>query len=140
MKSNRQKINLLILLTMAMFLISACQSLPFQSPDQVLKARVTLMMAARCDQDWAEVYEYLAPEYKSKVSKANFLGVKRDVLYGNPTIESIKIGPSGNEAVVTVKYDMTVMSFDVAGHREIQEWVKTGSEWYYQIKVASIMD
>ncbi|MGB9500230.1 MAG: nuclear transport factor 2 family protein [Dissulfuribacterales bacterium] len=140
MESNRQKIKLLILLIMAMFLISACRSLPFQSPEQALQNRVTRMMAARGDQNWAEVYEYLAPDYKNRVSKENFLGMKRDVLYGDFAVESIKIGPSGNEAVVTVKYDMTVMSFDVVDRRENQEWVKTGGKWYYQMKVGSIMD
>ena len=140
MKSNRQEINLLILWIMVMSFISACQSLPLQSPEQVLQNRVTRMMAARGNQNWAEVYEYLAPDYQNRISQGKFVGMPRNVLYGDFVLESIKIGPSGNEAVVTVKYDMTVMSFDVKGRSETQEWVKTGGKWYYQMKVETIFD
>jgi hypothetical protein len=118
----------------ASFMITACQSLPLQSPEKHLEKRVVGMMTARVDQNWAEVYKYMAPSYKKKMSKESFAGMKRDILYKNFTIESVKIDGSGKNAVVMVKYDMTVMTYPVSGHRETQEWIKQGFNWYFQIK------
>jgi len=142
MEVKNTKIKSLILLIMALFLISACQSLPFQPPEQVLQKLAAGMMAARVAQDWGQVYQYLAPDYKNRVSKENFLGKKRDIQFGDFTVESVEIGPSGKEAVITVKYDMTVMSFNVANKRITQNWVKTGGKWYYQMNtdVRKVMD
>lgn len=131
---NSLKRNISILVIMITFLISACQSLPLLSPEQSLESRVTGMMAARTAQDWGGVYEYLNPDYKIKVTKGNFVGMNREILYGDFAVESMVIAPSGIDAVVKTKYDMTVMGFDVADHSETQNWKKIDGKWYYVIK------
>lgn len=92
------------------------------------------MMAARMAENWAEVYEYLDPDYKSQVPKKDFMEMKRDIQFGDFFVESLEIGPSGNDAVLTVKYDMTVMSYTVPDHREIQNWVRKDGKWFFKIK------
>lgn len=134
MKINSFKIILLILVTMSLLLISACQSLPFRTSEQTLQTRVTGMMAERVAQDWAGVYEYLNPDYKIKVTKGNFVGMNREILYNDFAVESMVIAPSGIDAVVKTKYDMSVMGFDVADHSETQNWKKIDGKWYYVIK------
>lgn len=134
-KNSLIKLSVIILVVLAALAVGAWQALPLlQSPEKALQSRVAGMMTARVDQNWAEIYKYLVPEYKKKVSKESFLGVQRNISFNNFSVETVKIAPSGNEAVVTVKYDMKIMSFDVPDHRETQNWVKSGFKWYYQMK------
>lgn len=133
-KRNDERAVYIAMVVFASFMITACQSLPLQSPEKHLEKRVAEMMTARVNQNWAEVYKYMAPSYKKKMSKESFAGMKRDVFYNNFTIESVKIDASGKNAVVMVKYDMTIMSYSVPGQRETQEWIKHGFNWYFQIK------
>jgi len=133
-KNSLIKLSVIILVVLAFLAVVAWQVLPlFQPPEQALQSRVTGMMTARVDKNWAELYKFLEPGYKKRVSKESFVGIQRDIFYSNFSVESLTIAPSGKEAVVMVKYDMEVMSFDVPDHRETQNWMKTGFQWYYKM-------
>ncbi len=142
MKENgfKRVLHVLVVLITASLLVSACQSLPVLTPEQALEKRVTGRMTAMVAQNWAAVYDYSDLDYKKQVPKENFVGMNRDILFSDFSVVSIKIGPSGEDAVVVVKYNMTVMSFDVKDRKETQNWLKTDGQWYYQMKMKSLMD
>jgi uncharacterized protein YchJ len=133
------KIRIFLLLIVSVFLISACQSLPLRSPEEVLEKRVSEMMDARVNNNWSRVYQYLDPDFKKNVTKNEFAATDRNIFYSNYAIEDIKL-VSENQAAVSVKYDMRVMSFDVSGHRETQNWVKQRGKWYFKMDKGTGMD
>jgi hypothetical protein len=48
-------------------------------------------------------------------------------------IESIEILPSGNEATVQVKQNISIKVFDFKDQAEKQQWVKEGFSWYLKV-------
>ena len=139
MGTNRNS-RLFIIMVMGLFVISACQSLPFEMTEGSLNERIAGMMTARQDQNWAKVYEYLDPEYRSKVSKSSFVNMSRNIQYNNFTIESVEYTPSGKKATATVKYDFVVQALDVQDHRETQDWIKSSGQWYFKTTADTVMD
>ena len=127
------KRNFGILLILVLFATAGCQILAFAPPEQALQDRVSAMMTARVNEDWRTVYQYLEPDYREQVSEDKFAGMARNIFFSNFSIDSLDIAPSGKEADVVVKYDMSVMQFDVPGHSEKQKWIRHG-RWYFQIK------
>jgi hypothetical protein len=113
--------------------MSSCSTLPFQSSEDALRKRVEEMMNARIDDDWEKIYGYLDPAYRSKVSKKNFLNIKRDMDYTKYSISSIEIQSSGIEAIVQVKQDINVNVFNFKDKAETQHWVKDGFSWYLKV-------
>lgn len=132
MKTNRVKSKILLLMITSIFLFCACQSLPLQAPEEALEKRVAGMMEARVNGNWIKVYEYLDPEYKKNVTKNEFISTDRNISYSDFSIESVRIS-SEKQAEVFVKYDMTVLSFEVPGHKKTQNWVKHRGKWYFKM-------
>ncbi len=140
MKKSSAGVKFLILMVVGFFFMGGCRSLSFKPPEQVLRDRVTSMMAARVNQDWAKVYNYLDPDYKTQVSKKEFAGMDRNARYSDVSIESVKIADSGEQAVVVVQYDWVLPLFEVPDHRETQDWIKIGGKWYFKMKTDGVME
>jgi len=136
----KSSIKISCMLICMFFLINACQSLPVRAPEDVLRNRVTSLMEGRVSQDWGAVYQYLDSRYKKKISREKFVNVDRNIVYSNFSIDAIQIGSSGTKAVVNVKYDMNLMSFDVEGHLEKQRWIKQDGKWYLEMSDESPME
>jgi uncharacterized protein YchJ len=142
MEENRKIWNRVLIFVSAiavLMLISSCQSLPFRAPEQNLTDRVASMMTERVSQDWASVYAYLDPSYKKKVDKQEFVSMDRNIEYGNFEIKSVNVDETGRKAAVVVRYDMSMMSFDIKNHLETQDWLKIGGRWYYKMKTDPLM-
>ncbi len=121
------------------WLLSACQGLPMmpsQPPEEVLEKRVAGLMDAKVNQNWGSFYTYLDPSFKEKVSRQNFINRSRDVRFTDYSIQSIEIGPSGEEATVSVLYDMMARAFHFTDQRDTQKWLKKGGKWYLEMKPA----
>jgi hypothetical protein len=131
--SSRQKI-----LTGVIFLIlgaylGACSTFPFRPAQEELRARVDGLMTARINNEWGKVYEFHTPSYKENTSRDAFLGKSRQSNVVRYEIESIEISPSGDEATVKVKNDMSAMNFDFPGVVMTQKWVKVRWNWYLEV-------
>ena len=133
------RISAVLLFVAVLFMVCGCQTFSFQPTEKILENRAAEMMAARVNQDWGRVYHYLNPEYKETVSKERFQSMARNISYRIFSVESVIIDPSGEKATVVVQYDMTMMGFEVPGHRETQEWIKKSEKWYFSIKIVSPM-
>ncbi len=129
-----QKHWMLVLLMILMMLgMSSCATFPFRSSEEALRSRVEEMMNARMDDDWEKVYTYLDPAYQRRISKKDFMNIRREMDYTRYSIESIEIGPSGNDAVVKVRQDVNVKIFDFKNQSETQNWIKDGWTWYLKV-------
>jgi hypothetical protein len=121
------------IMMLGMVWVSSCSTLPFRSSEDALRIRVEEMMNARIDDDWGKVYDYLDSAYRNKMSKKNFLNIKREIDYTNYKIESIEILPSGKEAMAQVKQSISIKVFDFKDQPEKQQWVKEGFSWYLKV-------
>jgi hypothetical protein len=132
MKTRSLKKGWIVLLIMmfATGWLCSCSTLPFRSPEENLRIKVEDMMNARVNDDWGKVYEYLDSGYRNRISKTNFLNIRREMDITKYKIESIEILPSGKEATVLVKQDITIKVFDFKDQPEKQQWVKDGFSWY----------
>ena len=129
-----------VLFLIVICFIWGCQTFSFHRPDEkVLENRTAEMMAARVTQNWGTVYDYLTPDYKQTISKQGFQNMPRNIFYRNFSLESIRIDPTGDKAKVVVKYDMTMMGYEVKNHRETQNWIKKGGKWYFVAETGSPM-
>lgn len=116
--------------------MAACSMMQQNGPsgEKALQKRVEAMMEAKVKDDWGRVYEYLEPDYKKKVSKEEFLGIRRKMTVLRYNIKSIEMEPSGRKATVTVKFAAEARGFEFDNLRDIQTWLKKGGVWYEQVK------
>ncbi len=114
--------------------LSACSTFQRKPPQEALKERVEGLMEAKVNNNWTKVYTFYDPNFKKTTTQEGFAGMNRGVSFSNFSIESIDIAPSGTEATVKVKYDVSMKGFDFKGTPEIQKWIKEGSHWYLHIK------
>lgn len=115
------------------FFIQACAGMPFKSSEESLRQRVDQLMNAKAADDWDMVYDFMDSSYRNGVTKQNFLKMNREIRFSNYRFETLDIDPSGNMAVVKVKYDMSVKVFDFKDQMETQQWIREDGEWYLKI-------
>jgi hypothetical protein len=123
---------ILMMMLSAVWLCS-CSTLPFRSPEENLRIRVDEMMNARVNDDWGKVYDYLDSGYRNRISKTNFLNIRREMDITSYKIESIEVLPSGKEATVQVKQNISIKVFDFKDQVEKQQWVKDGFSWHLKV-------
>lgn len=116
------------------FFIQACAGMPFKSSEESLRQRVDQLMNAKAADDWEMVYDLMDSSYRKRVTKQNFLNMNREIQFSNYRFESLDIDPSGDTAVVKVKYDMSVKVFDFADQVETQQWVRENWQWYLKVE------
>jgi hypothetical protein len=129
---HKRWISLLILMVVAICMCS-CSTLPFRSSEDSLRIRVEEMMNARINDDWEKVYGYLDPGYRNRISKTNFVNIRREMDFTKYSIISVEVQPSGKEAFVKIKQDMSVKVFEFKDQPEKQHWVKDGFSWYMKV-------
>lgn len=117
--------------------LSACSVFQFKPAKEVLQSRVQGLMDAKINNEWGTVYEFYASSYKEHYSRDAFLMKSRKSSVLRYEIESIEINPSGDEATVKIKNDMSAMSFEFPGIVMTQKWVKEGWSWYLQVNPVS---
>lgn len=133
-----RSIQCLFIAIMIAMVTNACstmsQRLSKQTPEEALRSRVEKLMNAKVNNDWAEVYDCLASSYRKEMAQKDFVQMKRDMRFIKYTIDSIEIQPSGDEAIVKLKYDVKMQSFDFNDRPETQHWIKEDGNWFEVIK------
>jgi hypothetical protein len=130
---NGRRINLWLAIIAALVLVPACAGLPFKSPEEALRHRVDQLMNAKVNNDWEIVYDLMDSSYKKRMTKKNFLNMNREIQFSNYRFESLAIAPSGDTALVRVKYDMSVKVFDFEDQVEEQQWIREKGKWYQNV-------
>lgn len=96
-------------------LLAGCAGLTPEPKQESLDERVKNYMQAQIDKDWAKVYSFFHSSYREKMSKEQFTGMVRKLSYKSFTIEGIDMLPSGQEAQVKVRIDLSFMGMSSRG-------------------------
>ena len=109
--------------------------------ETTLSGRAKAAWAAKSAQDWKTFYSFLSPAYREKVSLDNYLKKKAQYLYPTSEVKWVQVA-NNNLNVGTVRIDFSIKPNDSAVSKleaqqrnVIEDWVKVGSEWYYNIKL-----
>ena len=128
MKNNRR--TLLAAACCLMLILSAgCAAL---SPvkEEPLEERVKNYMQAQIDRKWDRAYEFLDSSSRESVTRESYLSQNRRLPYRKYTIDEIAVSPSGDQATVKIKTDISFQGFNFKGASFIQHWVKEKGAWF----------
>ncbi len=130
MKSNGR--TLLAAVCCLMLILSAgCAALSsITAKQESLEERVKNYMQARFERKWDRAYDFLDSTSRERVTRESFVNRSRKLSNKGFTIENIKILPSGDEATVTVKTDVSYMAYTFKGVPQTQHWIKERGEWF----------
>ena len=130
MKSNGR--TLLAAACCLMLILSAgCAGLsPITGKQESLEERVKNYIQAQIDQKWDRAYEFFDSSTREKIARESYVNRTRNLPYKGFTIEEIKMLPSGDQATVKVKIDISYMAYDFKGAPQTQNWIKERGEWF----------
>jgi len=128
-----------IFLTLLPFLIFTIMGAsPVQKKaEESLRKRVEGLMQAKVDGKWDVVYTYYDTGFRKAASQENFTKRSGRMDFKSFTIESLEILPSGNEATVKLKTDISMQGFDFKGKQEKQHWIKQDGEWFQKVNIGA---
>lgn len=124
----------LLSLLVAVILTTGCASFPQQKPEESLKKRVDILMQAKIDGRWDTVYDLYDSSFRKTTHKEKFVYGTKNMHFKNYSIEEIKILPSGKEADVKIKSEISVQGFDFKGVPETQHWIKEKGKWFMKVR------
>ena len=130
MKSNGR--TLLAAVCCLMLILSAgCAALsPITAKQETLEERVKNYMQAQIDGKWDRAYSFFDSSSHETVSRESYVHQTRKLSYKGFGIEEIKTLPSGDQATVKVRIDISFMGYDFKGAPQTQNWVKERGEWF----------
>lgn len=99
-----------------------------------LKDRVNQLMNARITGNWDVVYDISDSAFRKKVHRKEFASRPRKLQFKSFEIRKIEILPSGSEATVDVRNEISMGGYVFKNAPEIQNWVKVDDTWYLKIK------
>ena len=118
----------------AVILTTGCASFPQQRPEESLRKRVDALMQAKIEERWDAVYNLYDSSFRKTTPKEKFVYSTRNMRFKNFSIEEIEILPSGQEAKVKVRSDISVQGFDFKGVPEAQHWIREKGKWLLKVK------
>jgi hypothetical protein len=129
-KSNRR--TLLVAVCCLMLILSAgCAALtPITAKQETLDERVKNYMQAQIDGKWDRAWSFFDSSSRAKVTRESYVNRPRNLSYKGFGIEEITVLPSGDQAAVKVRIDISFMGYDFKDAPQKQEWVKEKGEWF----------
>ena len=98
--------------------------------EEPLEERVKNYMQAQIDRKWDRAYEFLDSSSRESVTRESYLSQNRRLPYRKYTIDEIAVAPSGDQATVKIKTDISYQGFNFKGASSIQHWVKEKGGWF----------
>jgi len=124
-----------ILSSLVVILAIGCASFPQQiSKEESLRKRIDTLMQAKINGKWDIVYDHYDSSYRKTLPREQFANRSRSMQFKNFSIETIEILPSGKEAKVKVKSDISLQGFDFKGAPENQQWIEENGQWFLKVK------
>jgi len=103
---------------------------PVTTKQETLEERVKNYMQAQIDGKWDRAWSFYDSSSRERVSRESYLNRARKLSYKGFAIEEITMLPSGDQATVKVKIDISFMGYDFKGGPQTQNWVKESGEWF----------
>jgi len=122
---------------LVVILLAGCAALSPLNTKQTLEERVKIFMQAQIDGKWDHAYSFFDSSSREKVSKENYLRADRKLSYKGFAIEEITLLPSGDQATVKVRIDLSFMGYVFPRAPQTQNWVKENGEWFLKSETQS---
>lgn len=117
-----------------LFLTMACN---FKKPEEVVRERATILMQAKIDGKWDLVYDLYDADYRKTITREDFSRRPRNMRHVAFAIESVEVLPSGKEAVVKAKEDVTFQTYKFSSPSKAQRWIRAeDGKWYMKVEDA----
>jgi len=117
-----------------MLVLSAgCAALPsITAKRESLEERVKNYMQAQMDRKWDRAYTFLDKSSRDTVTLESYLSLNRTRKTSNTgfAIGEITMFPSGDQATVKIRMDVSYMGFNFKAISQAQNWVKERGEWF----------
>jgi hypothetical protein len=138
MNNTRRRLTAAAGCLMLILLAAGCAALsPPASKQAALEERVKDYMQAQIDQKWDKAYAFFDTFSRQEVPRDSYMQKPRQAAYTDFTIEEITMLPSGDQATVKVKIDISFMGYELKQAPHQQEWVKENGSWFVKIPAKS---
>jgi hypothetical protein len=122
-----------------MVLALACAHVPTKDPSARLEKRVSGYWEARKTKDLVKAYDFYARDYKSEISKTDFIkGANIEILAFQ--IAGIRLSEDQTKAEVSVLYDAMILGYRMRGIKTEDEWIYENNDWYFSSKGGGFKD
>ena len=113
-------------------LAAGCAALSSTTVKQeTLEKRVQSYMQAYINGNWDQAYSFLNASSREKISKDKYIQQHdRKLSYKKFEIEGVNMLPSGDQATVRVRIDLSFMGYVFPRAPQTQEWVKENGGWF----------
>jgi hypothetical protein len=113
-----------------MLILSAGCAALSPAKEEPLEERVKNYQQAQIDRKWDLAYEFLDSSSREKITRESYLNQAGRLPYRKFTIEEITVAPSGDQATVKIKTDISYKGFTFKGSSLQQHWVKEKGGWF----------
>jgi hypothetical protein len=129
-KSNGRKL-LAAVCCLILILLAGCAALSsITAKQEPLEERVKSYMQAQIDQKWDRAYTFLDRSSRENLSLERYVSRTRKLSNTGFTIGEVKMLPSGDQATVKVRMDVSYMGFNFKAVSQTQTWVKERGGWF----------
>lgn len=118
----------LTILSLCFTLLASCASLQTRDPSKLLEEKVLANWQARTDEAWDKVYDFYCEDYKSKVSKVDFIQ-RANVKIRSFHIEDIAFSEDRKEASVSISYEALILGYDFSDIKIKEDWSYVKNDW-----------
>lgn len=104
--------------------------------EAVLKERVVGLWRAKTSENWKDVYAYMPPWFRDRISLEKFLGNKALYVYLSPQVEWVEAKGDQGRAKVTVATrhnDPAATKMKPQPDRFVEAWIKVDGTWYLKV-------
>jgi len=117
-----------------LILLAGCAALSsLTAKRESLEERVKNYMQAQIDRKWDRAYTFLDRSSRENMTRENYVSRTRKTSNTGFTIGEVTMLPSGDQATVKVRMDISYMGFNFKAVSQTQNWVKERGEWFVNI-------
>jgi hypothetical protein len=112
-------------------LLAGCAALSsITAKRESLEERVKNYMQAQIDRKWDRAYTFLDRSSRENMTRESYVSRTRKTSNTGFTIGEVTMLPSGDQATVKVRMDISYMGFNFKAVSQTQNWVKERGEWF----------
>jgi hypothetical protein len=128
---NKRRTLLAAVCSLMLALSAGCAALsPLTTKQETLEERVKSYVQAQIDGKWDRAYSFFDASTREKIPREGYVRRTGKVAYKGFEIEEITVLPSGDQATVKVRIDISFMGYDFKRAPQTQNWVKEKGEWF----------
>lgn len=118
----------LTILSICSMLLTSCALLQVKGPAELLEEKILANWQARTDQAWGKAYDFYCEDYKSRISKEDFIR-RANVNIRSFHIDDIVFSEDKKEASVSVTYDALILGYKFSDIKIKEDWSYKNHDW-----------